>query len=133
MSNGSSQKPDHLLWALGGLLFGSWWAKTQEDNFKKSRAERDDPDGSEQVCAEIYEILDEWEPDKGCESEDDYTYDLADYLETESEWEIEVMPSVNGTKPDILIGDLLALELKLNPSKAEMDRCVGQCAGYSRE
>lgn len=43
------------------------------------------------------------------------------------------MPSVAGIKPDILIGDLLALELKLNPSKAEIDRCIGQCVGYSRE
>gem|GEM_PF-5935331 len=35
------------------------------------------------------------------------------------------MPSLDGTKPDVLIGDLLALELKLNPNKAELDRCVG--------
>jgi hypothetical protein len=27
----------------------------------------------------------------------------------------------------------LALELKCDPSKAELDRCVGQCMGYSRE
>jgi hypothetical protein len=133
MSNGASQKPDHLLWAIGGVLFGAWWAKAQEDDFKKSRAERDDPAGTEEVCAEIFDILDEWEPDKDCVTEDDHTYHLADFLDRESEWEIEVMPNVAGTKPDILIGDLLALELKLNPSKAEMDRCVGQCAGYSRE
>jgi hypothetical protein len=31
-----------------------------------------------------------------------------------------------------LIEDLLALELKVNPSKGELDRCIGQCAGYAR-
>jgi hypothetical protein len=33
----------------------------------------------------------------------------------------------------LLIDDCLALELKVNPDKAEGDRCVGQCGACSRE
>jgi len=58
--------------------------------------------------------------------------DLADYLQDNMDWEIEVAPDTPEGQPDILIGDLLALELKIDPSKNERDRCVGQCAGYSR-
>lgn len=28
---------------------------------------------------------------------------------------------------------MLALELKCSPTKGELDRCVGQCAAYSRQ
>lgn len=49
------------------------------------------------------------------------------------DWEIEVMPPTSEGRPDILVGNLLALEVKLNPNKAERDRCVGQSAGYSRQ
>ena len=35
--------------------------------------------------------------------------------------------------PDILINDRLVLELKVDPNKAERDRLIGQCCGYSRE
>lgn len=31
--------------AAGGLLTGAWWVKNQHDQAKKSRAEKDDPDG----------------------------------------------------------------------------------------
>ena len=50
-------------------------------------------------------------------------------------WRKEVgvaYPNSPEGKPDILIGDLIALELKVNPSKNEINRCIGQCAGYSR-
>ena len=59
--------------------------------------------------------------------------DLADWLKENTEWEIEVRPDTPEGQPDILVGDLLAIELKVNPSKTERDRCVGQSAGYSRE
>jgi len=57
---------------------------------------------------------------------------LAAYLDENTDWEIEVYPDSPEGKPDILIGDLIALELKINPSKNETNRCIGQCAGYSR-
>jgi hypothetical protein len=47
----------------------------------------------QEVCEEIEEILDGWQPDDECESENDFVYDLANYLDENSEWEIEVTPS----------------------------------------
>ncbi len=123
----------HLACAIGGAVVGSWWARSQADEAKKSRAELDDPDGAEDVYTDIRDLLDGWEPDAECETEDDFTRDLADYLEEYSHWEIEVYPNTYEGKPDIVIGDLLALELKLAPSKGERDRAIGQCAAYSRQ
>jgi hypothetical protein len=48
-------------------------------------------------------------------------------------WEIQTMPVTQHGTPDILIGDLLVLELKVDSNKGERDRVVGQCAGYSRQ
>jgi hypothetical protein len=123
----------HLLWAAGGVLAGAWWVKNETEEAKKSRAEVDDPDLVEEVCESIRDVLDGWEPDPECESEDDFTEDLAGYLEEETDWEIEVCPDTPHGQPDILIQDVLALELKVDPNKSERDRCIGQSAGYSRE
>ncbi len=123
----------HLAWAIGGAVVGSWWARSQADEAKKSRAELDDPEGAEEVYCEIRDLLDAWEPDAECETEDDFTQDLAGYLDECSDWDIEVYPHTYEGKPDIVIGDRLALELKLAPSKGERDRAIGQCAAYSRQ
>ena len=58
---------------------------------------------------------------------------LANWLNENLEWDIEVRCSMGEGQPDIVIGDLLALELKICPRKSERDRCIGQIAGYSRE
>jgi hypothetical protein len=100
---------------------------------KLSRAKWEDREEVEGVCEEVSETLDRWEPSDDCENEDDFQDDLADYLDANTECEIEVTPGTSEGKPDILIDDLLALELKFDPSKAEMDRGVGQCMSYSRE
>jgi hypothetical protein len=133
MSQSNQKKPNHLLWAAGGALIGAWWVNSQVEESRKSCAERDDPDSVREVCEEIEEILDGWGPDSECESENDFVYDLANYLDENTEWEIEVTPATDEGQPDIVIGDLLALEMKINPNKSERDRCVGQCAGYSRQ
>jgi hypothetical protein len=74
------------------------------------------------------------------ECEDDYTADLFQHLVDqclEDEGccveEITMRPNTPEGQPDILIDDHLALELKVNLSKSERDRLIGQCAGYSRE
>ncbi len=134
MTNKSNSKPNwsHLAWAVGGAIAGSWLARKQIEKSKKSRAELECPEDAKEAYGEIGELLDEWEPDPNCESEDDFTKDLVDYLKANTDWEVEVCPDTPEGKPDILIGDLIALELKINPSKSERDRCIGQCAGYSR-
>ncbi len=136
VSEGVQERPNwnHLVGAgLAGALIGSWWVKNRTEKAKRSRAEREDPKGVEEVCEEIGEVLDAWEPPDDCEDEDDFRDDLAEYLEANTECEIEITPGTSEGKPDILIDDLLALELKYDPSKAELDRCVGQCMSYSRE
>lgn len=130
--NDSKIKLDHLLWAAGGLFTGAWWVKNQHDEAKKSRAERDDPDGVEEVCTEIAPILDDWEPDH-FEAEDKYVNDLFEYLAEETDFGIEMFPNTREGKPDILIDDLLAIEVKVNLTKVERDRLIGQTAAYSRE
>jgi hypothetical protein len=140
-------KLEHLLWAAGGLLTGAWWVKNQHDEAKKSRAEKDDPDGVKEVCNTFGPLLDEWEPEE-FETEDDYVQDLFDYLvddtdetededeteeEEETDFEIEMRPSTPEGQPDILIHDRLAIEVKVDLSKADRDRLIGQTAGYSRE
>lgn len=123
----------HLAWAIGGAVFGSWLTRSQAAEAKKSRAELDDPEGAEEVYFEMRDLIDAWEPHEACETEDDFAQDLAAYLEESSDWEIEVSPNTREGKPDVLIGDLLALELKYAPSKGEFDRAIGQCAAYSRQ
>jgi hypothetical protein len=130
--NDSKIKLDHLLWAAGGLFTGAWWVKNQHDEAKKSRAERDDPNGVEEVCTVVAPILDDWEPDH-FETEDEYADDLFEYLAEETDFGIEMFPSTREGKPDILIDDLLAIEIKVALTKAERDRLIGQTAAYSRE
>ena len=50
-------KLDHLVWALGGLVTGAWWVKNQTDEAKKSRAEKDDPEGVDHVCQSVGPML----------------------------------------------------------------------------
>lgn len=138
-SPSSGVRLDHLLWGAGGLLLGAWWVKDQADEAKRSRAEQDDPDGTAAVCEEVAPILDDWEPEQ-YDCEDDYADDLYQYLYDEYVddpdsfgEDICLRPDTREGVPDILIDDRLVLEVKRNPNKAERDRLLGQCAGYSRE
>ncbi len=131
-STGSSPNWSHLAWAVGGLLAGTWLARKRIEDSKKSRAELDSPEDAEEAYEEIGDLLDKWEPNPECIIEDDFVNDLAAYLKSESDWETEVRPDTPAGVPDILVGDLIALEVKVNPKKTERDRSIGQCAGYSR-
>jgi len=131
VQNSTQLKPEHLLCAAGGLLVGAWRVENKVKEAAQSRAEHDDPELVAVTCEEIGEVLDQWEPES-YETEDDFVFDLGSHLDQESSCEVEVMPGIAGTKPDVLVEDVLALEVKVNPNKAELDRCVGQCAGYSR-
>lgn len=132
MSSENKTHYSHLLAVAGGAFLGYAFSKGQANDAKKSRAERDDPEGVEDVCDEIANLLDEWVTNGRCVSEADYTKNLAGFLFANSEWEIEVCASSPEGRPDILIGDLLALEIKVGLGKSQRDRLIGQCAGYSR-
>jgi len=135
MPNNNNQKKidfSHLFIGVGGAMIGAWWIKNEVAEWKKSRAEKDHPEDVEEVCKEIAELLDDWTP-TDCKSENDYTIDLFNYLADNCDYEIEMYPNTSEGRPDILIENLLVLELKVNPNKAERDRLVTQCMGYSRQ
>src|ERR1051326_6386856 len=123
MSNGNSGKYDHLIWAGLGVFGGLAYADHKATQAKLSRVEKDDPNGCAEVSEDVATVLEEWECPIDC-TEEELTKVLADYLDEETEWEIETWPRTQHGTPDILIGDLLALELKVDPNKAERDRCV---------
>ncbi len=81
MDDNGNQNWSHLVWAVGGLLAGSWLARNEIEESKKSPAEMESPEDAERAYQEIGELLDDWESDADCETEDDYTQDLADYLD----------------------------------------------------
>jgi hypothetical protein len=114
--------------------FRSVSLESHYDDKRKSRAEKEDPDGCKELCNKVGEILDRWEP-PGFDYEDEYTKDLYDFLDEELDDEIEIELRTKTTRglPDILIDDRLVLELKVEPKKTERDRLIGQCCDYSVE
>ena len=125
-----------------GALGGAAIVQGHHDEAAKSEAEKDDPDGCEWLCDLIWDLLDDWEPEE-CESEDEYTDDLVDYLRANLKGvqvpddgrRIEVAKRVRTDigVPDVRIDDRLVLELKVGPHEGEKDRLIGQCCKYSVE
>jgi len=135
----SPEQFKQLVCLLGAGGLGALLLKSHYDDARKSQAEKDDPASVGWLCDLIGEILEEWEP-CGYEDEDQYTEALYNYLnfeldkiELEHDVSIQLWPDTEHGRPDILINDQLVLELKVNPNKAERDRLIGQCGGYSRE
>jgi len=129
-----------MAFALGGGAIGALLVQSRHDEAKKSRAERDDPEGVTWLCDLIGNLLDDWAP-RSYDTEDEYTEALFRFLnrripkeiEEDDEVEVELWPTTHCGVPDILINDQLVLELKLEPDKGGRDRGIGQCADYSRE
>lgn len=117
-----------------GALAGRWWKSMEIEESKKNRSEREDPELVNEVCSKVKDLLLEGlEILDDIEDEDDFRDLLYEHLDKETDFAIAVAPNTQFGQPDILIEDVLALEVKHNPNKAEMDRCIGQCANYSRE
>jgi hypothetical protein len=119
---------------VGGGLFGAMLLESHYDEKRKSRAEKEDPDGCKELCTTVSEILDRWEPED-FDYEDDYTEDLYLFLDGELDEDIPIKMRKKTSRglPDILIDDRLVLELKVEPKKTERDRLIGQCCDYSVE
>jgi hypothetical protein len=119
---------------LGGAAAGAFLLERHYDEKRKSRAEKEDPEGCRELCQSVSEILEHWEP-PFFDYEDDYTEHLFDFLDEELDEGIEVEMRTKTSRglPDILIDDRLVLELKVEPKKTERDRLIGQCCDYSVE
>lgn len=133
MSSGNKTKYEHLSSPKGSTLSGDWWTKNRLEVSKKSRSEYDDPEGVQEVCIDVAEILDVWIPDEECESQDDFVFDLAHYLDQNCNCDVEVQPDTPHGKPNILLGDKLALVLRINPDKGERGRVIDQCVDYASQ
>jgi hypothetical protein len=133
MTNKNDLNLSHLIFGVAGAAIGASVVNNQVQEAKKSRAERDNPEEVSEVCRAVWDALDDCELDDRNLTEDDYVRDLAGYLSDETGFEVEIRPDTREGQPDILVEDCLAIEVKINPRKSERDRCVGQCAAYSRE
>lgn len=122
-----------IIAGIGGAFLGAWWQNEQFKRNAMSRAEIDDPDALEDAREEISELIEDFEIVGSVESEEEFHELLVEHLVEYSEFEIEKAPDTPHGRPDILVGGLLALEIKYRPSKTEFDRLIGQCARYSRE
>ena len=132
-SSGGSGLLGFLLGGITGGALVKWWLDHQAEEDRKSRAEQDDPE----FLQEVLEVLDGFF--KRIQFQGDFKDErhimvaLARRLDKVSEFEIEVEPVTPHGKPDILVGAAVALELKKGLTKAEMDRCVSQCAEFAKQ
>lgn len=123
----------HLTLFGVGALVGAWWVRDKADSAKKSRVERDHPELVPEVCESVITALNDLELSGEFEDEDDIRDEVAKYLAKETDLQVEVAPPTPHGAPDLLIEGVLALELKILRTKADVDRAIGQCAGYVRD
>lgn len=122
-----------LAGAAIGALAVDFWQDHIEGESRKSQAEVDEPETVAEILEETHSLLDRiWLPEN-LRNENQYRDFLSKLLERSLRYSIEIEPFSFGMKPDILIDGLVAIELKLSPSKSEIDRLVGQVTGYARQ
>lgn len=120
-------------WFFGGAgiaLTLSAWLHTER---RRSRAEREDPHGTIALATEVNELLEEVILKVDEKSEAAFHEALGRFLEEELASDVEWEPLTPQGRPDLLIDDRVALELKYDPKKTEIDRCVGQLHGFAEE
>ncbi len=118
--------------AIGALAADFWQDHVDAEN-RKSRAEIEYPEAVEGVFRILEKVGNRIRLDTSITDENTYRRSMAMQLRFITRFDIEEEPSQFGMKPDILLDGLVAIELKLNPSKTELDRLVGQLVGYARE
>src|SRR5579862_3294109 len=77
-----------MAFALGGGAIGALLVQSRHDEAKKSRAERDDPEGVAWLRDLIGHLLDDWTP-RTYDTEDEYTEALFRFLNRRIPKEIE--------------------------------------------
>jgi hypothetical protein len=87
----------------------------------------------DKVIEEITQVLNHCEPDQTFSNENTFGDWLSNYLREYSDYGIETRLSTEFGKPDILVDNTLAIELKKDlTEKSDQDRCVGQCIRYAQ-
>jgi len=86
-----------------------------------------------EVIDEVWRLLETLEITGEIDSEREFHEILLEYFDTHSEYEVESEPNTGFGRPDILIGGVVALELKVKPNRNERNRLVGQVLDYSRQ
>lgn len=122
-----------LAGAAIGVLAADIWQNHVDAEYRKSRAEIEDPDAVEDVFEALEKVENRIRLDTSMTDENRYRRAMALQLRFMTKLDIEEEPYQYGMKPDILLDGLVAIELKLNPCKTELDRLIGQLAGYARE
>jgi len=86
-----------------------------------------------EVIEQITQILEQCQPDQTFPNENDFGNWLSNYLREHSDYGIETRLYTKFGKPDILVDDTLAIELKKKlTEQRDKDRCVGQCVRYAQ-
>lgn len=108
----------------------------------RARPGKCDESDCEGLCDLILDLLEDWESEQ-CETEDDYTDDLVEYLgealrearspDDDQPITVEKRVLADFGGPDIIIDDRLVLKLKLGPHQGEKDRPIELCCKYSVE
>lgn len=115
----------------GGLLTKAWMDHRAAQE-TKSRAELEEPGLAKAVLEVLDQVFEQVSFRGEFKSERHIMNGLARYLRNKTDLEVEVEPNSPFGIPDILLDGVVALELKKGLKKTEMDRCVGQAAGFSQ-
>jgi len=118
---------------VGGVAIGVGFSAWLASERKRSRAEKERPRHTHQVAEEVDELLNELVLDGDIQTEAEFHDALVSYFEDESEFEVESKPRTASGEPDIVLDDVVAIEIKVNPRKSECDRCVGQVGAFAQE
>lgn len=122
-----------LIAFVSGAVVGAAVSHFLQTNSPAQQTSFDQLQPSRKVIEEITQILDECEPDQTFSNENDFGDWLSDYVRERSEYRIETRPSTEFGKPDILVDNTLAIEVKKDlTKKSDQDGCVGRCIGYAQ-
>lgn len=112
-----------------GLGVGAWLTRRRSGPL--SVAERDRPEDVAEAIRAVDERLVKLKFNGPFHGERHYQRGLANNFRRTLPLPIEEGPATQYGRPDILVNNALALELKVKLSKSAIDRAIGQCLKYS--
>jgi len=124
-----------VVWILAALVLGGavGFASSYflQADWGAEQPEQGRSQASLELVEEITQLLERCELPQVLPDEASYSEWLSNYFREHSDRDIETEPTTGFGRPDILIDNALAIELKTElEAKSDQDRCVGQCLGY---